>query len=236
MLSVVVPAFNEADSIQEVLSQLCLTLEASIDVIGPDWEVVVVSDGSTDATVEKAEAFGDSRVVVLELPTNVGKGAALRTGFESSTGEIVVFFDGDLDIDPAGIVNLISILQTAPFDVVVGSKVHPNSIVSYPTYRRIQSHIFRMLTRATFRLSIHDTQTGLKVFRRVALESHIYQVEETGFAFDLELLARINQNYRIGEGPIRLDYQFQSSVGLRVPIAMLYSMLRISKRMRRDVV
>lgn len=235
MLSVVVPAFNEADSIDEVLSRLCITLDSSPEVVGPSWEIVVVSDGSTDNTVEKAKAFGDSRIVVLELPTNSGKGAALQVGFQESSGEIVVFFDGDLDIDAAGIVGLISILQSGPFDVVVGSKVHPNSIVSYPLYRRIQSQVFRTLTRIVFRLSIHDTQTGLKVFRREALESHVYQVEETGFAFDLELLARINRNYRIGEGPIRLDYQFRSSVGLRAPIKMLYSVLRISRRMRRHV-
>jgi glycosyltransferase involved in cell wall biosynthesis len=229
-LSVVVPAYEEAGTIAEALKRLC----SRLDEQARPYEVVLVSDGSTDGTPEVASALELPNVEVLHYTPNRGKGYALKTGVAHARGEIIGFIDADLDIDPQGLITLLEMLDRTGVDIVAGSKLHPDSVVSYPTFRRLQSSVFRFLVRRLFSIDIADSQTGLKVFRAVVLEECLPKVETSGFAFDLELLVLANDaGYRVIDGPVNLDYQFSTTTGVRAIVDMVRDVWGIRRRRRR---
>lgn len=229
-LSVLVPAFEEGLSVGRAVEQIL----AVLDSMGVTHEVIVISDGSTDDTVERAATFSGRGVQVIHYEVNRGKGFALRTGFAAAKGEVVAYIDADLDLNPRGIAALYEILQREEVDVVVGSKVHADSKVAYPPFRRFQSRIFRQLVRSAFKLDVGDTQTGLKVLRRSCLDFVLDHAIIEGFAFDLELLVLLNDaRFRIAEGPVDLDFRFTSSTGLADVIDVLADVWRIHRRRQR---
>jgi glycosyltransferase involved in cell wall biosynthesis len=228
-LSVLVPAYNEERDVREALVRLV----AVLDDIGLPYEVVVVSDGSTDDTVGEAERVGSPAVRVLSYEPNRGKGHAIRHAWEHCSGRYVAFIDADLDLHPDGIRSLLALVRDGGADAAVGSKIHPDSEVVYPRLRRFQSQVFRAIVRARFTLDVSDTQTGLKVFRREVLEAVMPLIESDGFTLDLELLVFANDDgFRIVEGPIELDYGFSSTTGARAVLDMLKEMQQVAVRRR----
>jgi glycosyltransferase involved in cell wall biosynthesis len=226
-LSVLVPAFDEGPSVVLALEEILRVLES----MNISHEVILISDGSTDDTVERAEALAPRGVRVVHYEINRGKGFALRTGFATAKGDVVAYIDADLDLNPRGISALYQILQEERADIAVGSKTHPASRVSYPLFRRFQSQVFRRLVRAVFGLNVADTQTGLKVLRRGCLEFVLDHAVIEGFAFDLELLVLLNDvGFKIVEGPIELDFRFTSSTGVADVVDVLADVWRIYRR------
>ena len=232
-LSIVVPAYNEENTIEEALSRLHRTMTES----GIDFEIILVIDGYVDRTKEIALSLGLANLSIIGYEKNLGKGHALRVGAQKITGQYAAFFDGDLDIDSACLVDLFRRLVELDIDVLVGSKVHPESIVIYPPFRRFQSRIMRLLVRTLFDLDIGDTQTGIKVFRTERLLETINRVQTNGFSFDVDLLVRMNdQGCKIAEGPIVLNFQFSSTTSLRTSIGVLLNLLNLKlQRIKRRV-
>jgi glycosyltransferase involved in cell wall biosynthesis len=193
------PAYQLAGVIEQNISAV---FEALSEL---DPEVVVVDDGSTDGTadaVERARAR-HSGLVSVRLPVNRGKGRALLSGFEASSGDNVVFLDADLDLPPDQIPALISKLDDA--DIVVGTKRASMATGAYPGMRRILSRIFAFATGGVFRLPVSETQTGLKAFRREVLETVAGSVRIDRYAFDIELLVRARAaGFSMAETPVRL--------------------------------
>lgn len=208
-LSVVVPAYREGSRIHDNLMHLLRELDAT----GLDYEVIVVSDGNTDNTVSEAERVESRRVRVLAYGVNEGKGFALMHGISKATGDLIAFIDADMELDPSGIGQFVSIQRATGCDVVVGSKRHHDSQVSYPALRRFQSWMYQLLIRVLFRLDVKDTQTGLKLFRGNLLHAALPLLAVKRFAFDLELLvvARKLGYTQIVEAPIKLDYRFETT-------------------------
>jgi glycosyltransferase involved in cell wall biosynthesis len=211
-LSVVVPAYREGRRIFDNLTRLV----GELDKLKVSYEVVVVSDGNTDTTVSEASRVESQAVRVFHYPMNIGKGFALSCGVDQSIGELVTFIDADMELDPANIAVFMDIMQSRGCDAVIGSKRHPQSEVAYPRLRRFQSALYQLVVRMLFDLNVRDTQTGLKLFRRQVLKDAMPLLAIKRFAFDLELLVVANQlGYRnVCEAPIRLDYQFESTVNL----------------------
>jgi len=232
-LSIVVPAYCEEGTIEEALTRLHQTMTNS----GIDFEIVLVVDGYVDRTKEIAESLFLPEIKVIGYEKNMGKGHALKFGSQQTVGEFTAFFDGDLDIDSSCLIDLFRRLVELDVDVVVGSKVHSESIVSYPLFRRFQSLIMRLLVRALFNLNVGDTQTGIKVFRTSLLQESIRKVQTNGYSFDVDLLVRMNdRGCKIVEGPIILNFQFSSTTSLRTSIAVLLNLLSIKlRRIRRRV-
>ena len=227
LLSVVVPAYREADTIAEALHRLI----AVLDGLDRPYEVIVVSDGNTDGTPEIARELALPQVSVLHYAQNQGKGYALRHGVRHANGELVAFIDADLDIHPDGIIRFLEMMQSSECDAVVASKIHPDSHVIYPRFRRVQSRVFRLLVELFFRLDVSDTQTGLKLFRKELLDACLPLVTTSGFAFDLELLVLANDaGFRIIEGPLDLDFKFTSTTGGAAVVQMLRDMIRLERR------
>jgi glycosyltransferase involved in cell wall biosynthesis len=205
-LSVIMPAYNEAGHIFKNIEETLLALNDA----GIDAEIVAVDDGSTDSTlaeIERASAVFD-RVRAARNTYNMGKGMALRTGFDHSRGQIIVFLDADLDLHPSQIEKLLEELRRGSYDVVVTSKHHPDSQLAYPFTRKVASLVYYFVIRMLFKLPVRDTQTGLKLFRREVLERVFHRLLVKTYAYDVELLATaVRFGYKVREIPVVLDYK-----------------------------
>jgi len=225
------PAYNEETFIQHSITETAQEMERW----GCPYEIVVVDDGSTDGTFREAQraTSQNSCVRVVHCEHNSGKGHALRYGFDHCNGELVAFLDADLDLHPRQLQTLYRIMQETGADVVIGSKRHPESRLDYPWHRRVISTVYFGLVKVLFGLSIQDTQTGIKLFRRQVLTNAYPRVRTSGYAFDLELLVAATRfGYRIAEAPIELDFQrqLQGRIGIRSILAMVWDTLRIFHR------
>jgi len=209
-LSVVTPAFNGGAAMIPRLAALLATLDAE----QIRSEVIVVSDGSTDDTPALVRAAGIDRVRVVHYAQNQGKGFALRTGMAMAKGEHVAFIDSDGDLDPSDLVRFLRLMPMYGADLVVGSKRHALSDVAYPPVRRAMSWGYHIIVRLLFGVKVSDTQTGIKLVRRAALADVLPLMVEKRFAFDLELIVALRRaGYRrVLEAPIKLDFQFSSTI------------------------
>jgi glycosyltransferase involved in cell wall biosynthesis len=222
-LTVVMPAYRQARTIQEDLARVVGVLDGA----SLDFEIVVVVDGYVDDTLARAKAVAETepRVRVLGYETNRGKGHAIRHGFACARGGLVAFLDAGMDIDPQALVRAVAAQRSARADVVVGSKRHRMSVVAYPWIRRVYSAGYQLLTRVLFGFDIQDTQVGMKLFRREVVDVVAPRLLVKRFAFDVELLAVA---YLLGftryiEVPVTIVHDgFASSVRVRSVAEMLW--------------
>jgi dolichyl-phosphate beta-glucosyltransferase len=180
-LTVILPCYNEAERLPGTLQALLAHLSAAPGEI----EVLVIDDGSTDATATVAEdvAAVDRRVRVLSYCPNRGKGSAVRTGMLAAQGELVVFTDADGSYSPSDLDRIVAALGKAP--VAIGTRAGD---ASGPVARRAASRVFNLAIRGALGLPFGDTQSGLKGFRRPAAQQIFSQARVDGFAFDVEVL------------------------------------------------
>jgi len=217
-LSIVLPCRDVGEELPGVLAKLLESIDA-----GRSYEVVVVSDGSIDQTVDIAERFASRNVRVVPLASRSGKGMALRIGLAQARGRYVAFMDADGDIDPSTIGPFLTLMDVYEPDIILGSKRHPMSEVSYPPLRRLMSFTYHKLARVLFRVRVRDTQTGMKLIRRDVLAAVLPRMLEKRYAFDLELLvvARSLGFSRVFEAPVTIDYRFSSNVGVKSLVQIL---------------
>ena len=166
-------------------------------------------------------------------PANSGKGNALREGLAAAKGKYLGFIDADGDIPPTHVSEFLSVIRSRQPDIIVGSKRHPDSQVVYPPLRRFYSWGYQQLIRVLFRLSVRDTQTGLKLIRRQVLAEVLPRMVEKRFAFDLELLVVARHlGYReVTEAPITIGERFGSTISFRSVRNMLVDTLAIFYRL-----
>ncbi|MBU1726229.1 MAG: glycosyltransferase [Candidatus Omnitrophica bacterium] len=206
-VSIIMPAYNEAGHIASSIEETARTF----DEFGCPWELIVMDDGSTDGTFEKARTLLSKypgRLIVKKNSFNMGKGRALKRAVHYISGDYVVFLDADMDLHPLQVQTLFDIMRLDKADIVIGSKLHPNSIVNYPLQRKIISYGYYLLIRMLFDLPCHDTQTGLKLFKADVVEKVFPRVLVKKFAFDLEVLVNAHHlGFKITEAPIVLSPQ-----------------------------
>jgi glycosyltransferase involved in cell wall biosynthesis len=233
-LTIVMPYYNPGDSLGHNVSDVVAVLEKT----GLDFEVIAVSDGSTDgsgSTLEALERGAEHRRVRrIELARHTGKGEALRVGLTEGLGDYLGFIDADGDL-PADLLGpFVTELRSGDVDMVLGSKRHLASQVEYPLVRRLYSWGFQQLVRLLFDLDVRDTQTGIKVLRREVLEAALPLMVEQRFAFDLELLvvaSRLGFD-RFAELPVRLERHFGSTISARAVARILSDTFSIWWRLR----
>ena len=226
------PAFNESRRIVHSIDEVAQTFQD----FGCDWEVIVFDDGSKDDTYDRAFELKKKypgRLIVTRNFKNIGKGRALKKSIRHATGDYVVFLDADMDLHPKQIQTFYDILKLDDADVVIGSKQHPNSVVSYPLMRKIISFIYYIGTCILFSLPCRDTQTGIKLFKKEVLKDVFPRILVKKFAFDLELLVNIHHlGYKIVEAPIILDSQrLKNRIPLKSIIAAGWDTLAVWYRM-----
>jgi glycosyltransferase involved in cell wall biosynthesis len=226
-LSIVIPAYNEEDSIELSLG----TLDKVVKPRRQKYEIVVVDDGSIDKTLLKATAFAsmNGHVKVVSYNKNQGKGHAVKQGFMQTTGDIVIFADSDMDIDLSTISTYVDALENG--DIAIASKWHPDSVVDIPVARRMLSHSFNVLVKILTGVQFKDTQAGLKAMRREAFVNIFPKLSVKRYAFDVELLAvaRINK-LRIVELPTHLT--IKSLFSIKDVARMMLDLLGVAYRLR----
>ena len=193
-VSVIVPAYNEEANIKRILRML---MDVEQDL--PSMEVVVIDDGSTDGTVGEVSKFS-SQVKLLKHEKNYGKGAALATGFEEATGEVVVVQDADLEYSPYDIPKLVKPILSGEADVVFGSRFKgTRSGMKLPNY--VGNKLLSATTQLLYGTPITDVMTGHKVFANRVIKS--MDLTEDGFKIEPEIAAEVFQGgWRYAEVPI----------------------------------
>jgi dolichyl-phosphate beta-glucosyltransferase len=230
-LSVVIPAFNEAARLPAYLDEVV----GFLDGRGEPYEVVVVDDGSTDATAAlvRALAARQPSVRLLPLGRNRGKGAAVRAGMLAVSGMRRLFTDAD-GATPIAELKRLEPALAAGHDLAIGSRVlvDPSVAVRTRRHRVAAGRVFNWLVARTGLRGVADSQCGFKLFTAGAAEALFGALETTGFAFDVELLLRAQAaGYRIAEIPVNWVDQKGSKVGvLRSGPGMLVELARIRRR------
>jgi len=232
-VSIVIPAYNEADRFAVSLPRLRSALEAN-----PTLEVIVVDDGSTDATVDVVldHLGGWPATKLVRLPWNGGKGAAVKAGVGVASGGITCFMDADLSADLADLPRLLNALDEA--DIALGSRTIAGSRAMYETpFRRVTSKAFNAVVCGVAGVIAADTQCGFKAFRTPAAKLLFHLAKVDGFAFDVEvlLLAQL-LGYRIAEVPVGWTEAQGSKVHpLRDPTRMLRDVFKTRVRYRDEI-
>ncbi len=210
LLSLIIPAYKQEKTIVKDIKNIDTTLSS----LSFPHELIIVVDGFLDKTYTKVKSVKNGNIKVLGYKENKGKGFAIKYGVEEAKGDIIGFIDAGMDLDPAEISIMLNIMDWNKADIVIGSKLHPDSKVSYPYQRKILSWGYRLLTHALFGFKVKDTQVGLKIFRKKVAKKVFSRIVVKKFAFDIEVLAVA---YKLGyhniyEAPIKLNFKGAGSI------------------------
>lgn len=197
-LSIIIPIYNEESTIAEVLRRV-----REVQLEGIEKEIIVVNDGSTDGSKDiigrEIEQYHD-RMFAHHSLINLGKGVAVRSGFELATGDIIIIQDADLELDPNEYASLLMPILAGKTQVVYGSRfLQQNKRISQ--YTRIGNRITTTLANLLFGARLTDMHTAYKVFRADAIKR--IQLKANRFEIDPEITARLLQaGHRIVEVPV----------------------------------
>jgi glycosyltransferase involved in cell wall biosynthesis len=220
-LSVVIPVFNEAQNIREILRRVQATKLAK--------EIVVVDDGSQDGTrdiLKKLDGRGKVRVILHEK--NKGKGAAVVTGLNAAKGDVLLIQDADLEYDPRDYLALLQPIQEGVADVVYGSRFlgGPHRVTMF--WHLVANKLLTLLTNILYNTILTDMETGYKVFRRKVIED--MKLRAKRFDFEPEFTAKVlKRNHRIYEVPISFnprDYAQGKKIKLKDAFEAVWTLLK----------
>jgi len=224
-LSVVIPAYDEALRLPATLARV----RAHLAERGVAHEILVVDDGSSDATAEVARAAGGGAVRVLRHEPNRGKGYAVRRGMLAATGERRLMTDADLSTPIEELARLEAEIDRG-FDVAIGSRAVAGARIEVrqPAYREAMGRLFNVLVQVLLLPGLADTQCGFKLFTAAAAEAAFGACRLDGFSFDVEALyvAR-RRGLRVAEVPIVWRNDAATRVGLGGGSAAFADLLRI---------
>lgn len=230
VISVVIPAFNEQDRLPATLEAVLAHLEQGG---WPDFEILVVDDGSTDATRSIAEEFAarHPEVRVLANPGNRGKGFSVRHGMLRAEGDWVLFTDADLSAPIAELDKLLRAVHENRADVAIGSRALDRSLIGVHQswFREQAGRVFNLMVRLLVGLPFWDTQCGFKLFSARAAREVFRRVRLEGFGFDVEALFIARKlGLRVVEVPVRWNHVEGTKVHLwRDSVRMFLDLLRV---------
>ena len=218
-LSVVIPVYNERDTLDQII--------ARVRAVGLDKHLVIVDDGSADGTREKLRRYEqDDDCTVLYHDKNQGKGAALRTGFAAAQGDIVLVQDADLEYDPAEYPKLLQPILDGKADVVFGSRFtggEANRVLYF--WHTVGNRVLTLLSNMFTDLNLTDMETCYKVFRREVLQQ--ITLQEDRFGIEPEITAKIAKIkgvriYEVGISYAGRTYEEGKKIGWRDGVRALW--------------
>lgn len=201
-LSIIIPAFNEENTISQVLDRV-INLEFPPDFL-IDKEVILVNDGSTDETLKRIREFdNDDSLMVITLHQNLGKGSAIKTGLEHVSGDYVIIQDADLELDPRDIAKMVERSVFGNSEIIYGSRFHTLSKRSsnVPWIILIANKILTGYTNLLFGCGLTDMATCYKLIKTDIINK--LNLKCTGFEFEPEITAKLLRlGYKIIEVPV----------------------------------
>lgn len=220
-LSIVVPVYNEVTTVEEILSR--------IEAVPGEKEIIVVDDGSSDGTTELLRTLPEKTDLKLFFhPANMGKGAALKTGFEHVSGDVVIVQDADLEYDPRDYETLIAPIADGRADAVFGSRFlgGPHRVLFFWHY--VGNKLLTLLSNMFTNLNLSDMETGYKAFRAKLLPE--LNIKCRRFGFEPEITAKLAKlKCRIYEVPISYSgrgYEEGKKITWRDGAAALFHIIR----------
>ena len=219
-LSIVIPVFNEKDTIDEIVRR--------VQNVEFEKEIIIVDDCSNDGTRDKINRISGNNIKKLFHENNKGKGAALRTGFQHVTGDIVIIQDADLEYNPKEYSNLIEPILDGRADVVYGSRFlgGPHRVLFYWHY--VGNKILTTLSNMLTNLNLTDMETCYKVFKTEVIKN--INIRSNRFGFEPEITAKLaKRKYVIYELPVSYsgrDYMEGKKIGWKDGVVALYCIIR----------
>ncbi len=222
-LSIVIPCYNEKNTIQDIVTAVKNSPIA-------DKEIIIVDDYSTDGTRDVLKNTITAQVdKVIYHDKNQGKGAALRTGFKHATGDVVVVQDADLEYDPKEYGILLEPIESGQADVVFGSRFvsnRPHRVVYF--WHRMGNHVLTLLSNMFTNLNLTDMETCYKMFRREIIQS--IEIEESRFGFEPEITAKVAalrcRIYEVGISYYGRTYEEGKKIGWRDGFRAIYAIVK----------
>lgn len=220
-VSVIIPVYDEVNTIEEILHRVEATKLAS--------EIIVVDDGSTDGTREKLTSLQeDGHLRIFLHDRNLGKGAAIRTGIQEATGEVILIQDADLEYDPRDYPMLIQPIEEGIADVVYGSRFlgGPRRTAMY--WHMVANKMLTFMTNLLYNTILSDMETGYKVFKREVVEG--MKIRANKFDFEPEFTAKIlKRKVRVYEVPISFnprDYEEGKKIGINDAFQAVWALIK----------
>ncbi|MCW3140831.1 MAG: glycosyltransferase family 2 protein [Methanophagales archaeon] len=228
-ISVVLPAHNEAERIEDAVNQT----RKALAEFASSFEIIIAEDGSTDGTAEIASRIEaeNSFVKHIHSEERLGRGKALSRAFKLATGEILAYLDVDLSTDMKHLKELINAIKEEHYDFATGSRMLKGSEVKRSFKRAALSKVFNFLVRKILRSKISDHQCGFKSFRKETLIPLLNEITDEHWFWDTEMLVRAQRNsYKIKEIPVR--WEDKGGAGTKVNafkdgLTMFYKIIKL---------
>jgi len=229
LLSIIIPAYNEETSIESILTKVLDANCCDLQV-----EIIVVDDFSKDRTFEIASELVSRypSMIVYKHSKNLGKGAALRTGFKKAKGDIVLIQDADLEYDPKEYPKLLKPILESKADVVYGSRFRSEqeTRVLY-FWHRVANGLLTLLSNMFTNLNLTDMETGYKVFRKEILDK--VNLTENRFGIEPEITAKISRIpnvriYEVGISYFGRTYEEGKKIGIKDAFRAFYAIVKYS--------
>ncbi len=220
-LTVIIPVYNEAKTIREIVRRV-----QDVDLAS---EILIVDDGSTDGTrqvLSELDGTGNVRVILHEK--NQGKGSAVRTGISNARGEVLLIQDADLEYDPREYPDLLRPIEEGIADVVYGSRFLGAARRPILFWNMVANKILTLMTNILYNNILSDMETGYKVFKREVLEGVVLHAKR--FDFEPEFTAKmLKRKVRIYEVPIAFnprDYSDGKKIGMKDAFEAVWTLLK----------
>jgi len=227
-LSIIIPCFNEEQTIEILVNRVI-----AADSLGLEKEIIIVDDGSSDKSAEIIAALAERHDFIRRIahPVNSGKGAALRSGFSHSSGDIVLVQDADLEYDPSEYPRLLDPFIAGNADVVFGSRFtggDSHRVLYFWHY--VGNKLITLCSNMFTNLNLSDIETCFKVFKGDIIRS--IEIKENGFGFEPEITAKISRRipmphiYEVGISYHGRTYQEGKKIGWRDGIRAMYCIIK----------
>ena len=222
-LSIIIPCYNEVATISEIVKQV-------LAIDHQDLEIIVIDDASNDGTREILEESVKPFVAkIIYHKKNMGKGAALRSGFKEANGDVVIVQDADLEYNPQNIPKMLELIESGKADVVFGSRFMgggPHRVLYFWHY--MGNKFLTLLSNMFTNINLSDMETCYKMFRREIIQA--IEIEENRFGFEPEITAKIARgNHRIYEVGISYSgrtYAEGKKIGWKDGVRAFYAILK----------
>ncbi len=224
-ISIIIPVYNEQETIQEVVERVC-----AVDLCGIEKEIIISDDGSTDATPDAIHQICADHAQIVRVytsPTNLGKGAAVRLGISLATGDTIIIQDADLELNPMEYLKILEPIQSGKAEIVYGSRFK-NKSKKILLKTRIANRLLTLLTNLLYSARLTDMETAYKAFRQDAIRK--IKLRCVRFDFEPEITAKfLLAGYHIVEVPISYNPRTQmegKKISWKDGIEAVYTLLR----------